>query len=138
MIAKLQNNEPITAKELEALENLLFTEDAASSKDEFIKHYGEKPLGVFIRSIVGLSKQALNEAFAEFLSKGNLTANQMTFVRTIIDYMSVNGTVEKAALFDQPPFNQQYDDGIWGMFSNEGDVSKIINIISRVNANAIA
>ena len=30
VIAKLQNNEPITSKELEALESLLFTEDAAN------------------------------------------------------------------------------------------------------------
>ena len=60
----------------------------------------------------------------------------MTFVRTIIEYMSKNGTVEKKALFDQPPFNQQYDDGIMGMFSNEGDVMKIINIVDYINGNA--
>ena len=57
VIAKLQNNEPITPRELEALEVLLFTEDGANSKEEFIQHYGEKPLGVFIRSVVGLSKE---------------------------------------------------------------------------------
>ena len=138
MIAKLQHNEPITPKELEALEALLFTEDGANSKEEFIQHYGEKPLGVFIRSVVGISKEALNKAFADFISTGNLSANQMTFVRTIIEYMSKNGTVAKSALFDQPPFNQQYDDGIMGMFSNEGDVMKIINIIDYINGNATA
>jgi type I restriction enzyme R subunit len=138
VIAKLQNNEPITSKELEALESLLFTEDAANSKEEFIQHYGEKPLGIFIRSVVGLSKEALNHAFADFISKGNLSANQMTFVRTIIEYMSKNGSVDKAALVDQPPFNQHFDDGIFSMFSNEGDVMKIINIIDYINSNATA
>ena len=59
----------------------------------------------------------------------------MTFVRTIINYMSFNGGVEKTALFDQPPFNQQYDDGIMGMFSNEGQIMKIIN---SINGNAVA
>jgi len=138
VIAKLQNNEPITSKELEVLETLLFTEDGANSKEEFVEYYGEKPLGVFIRSVVGLSKEALNEAFASFIATGNLTANQMTFVRTIIEYMSANGTVDKSALFEQPPFNQKYDDGIMGMFGNEGDVMKIINIIDNISNNAIA
>ncbi|MDA9214198.1 hypothetical protein N9P12_03325 [Bacteroidia bacterium] len=139
VISKLQNNEPITSKELEALENLLFTEDVADSKEKFIEHYGEKPLGVFIRSIVGLSKEALNQEFADFISAGNLTANQMTFIRTIIEYLSVNGTVAKAALFDQPPFNQQYDDGIMGIFSNdEGSVSRVLQIVDHIHQNAIA
>ena len=84
------------------------------------------------------SKEALNEAFADFIYKGNLTANQMTFVRTIIEYMSKNGTVAKSTLFDQPLFIQQYDVGIMSMFSNEGDVMKIINIIDYINSNATA
>ena len=87
---------------------------------------------------MGLSKEALNHAFADFISKGNLSANQMTFVRTIIEYMSKNGSVDKAALVDQPPFNQHFDDGIFSMFSNEGDVMKIINIIDYINSNATA
>jgi len=39
---------------------------------------------------------------------------------------------------DQSPFNQQFDDGIFSMFSNEGDVMKIINIIDYINGNASA
>ena len=63
----------------------------------------------------------------------------MTFIRTIIQYLSVNGTVAKAALFDQPPFNQQYDDGIMGIFSNdEGSVSRVLQIVDHIHQNAIA
>ena len=138
VIAKLQNNQPITAKELETLEMLLFTEEGASSKEEFIKHYGKKPLGEFIRSVVGLSKEALNEAFADFISTGDLNANQMTFVRTIIEYMAVNGTIEKSALVDQPPFNQHFEDGIFGMFSDESSVARVLQVVDRIHQNAIA
>jgi type I restriction enzyme R subunit len=138
VIAKLQNNQPITAQELDALEKLLFTEEGASSKEEFIQHYGEKPLGEFIRSIVGLSREALNEAFADFISMGNLNATQMTFIRTIIEYLAVNGSIEKSALVDQPPFNQHYEDGIFGIFSDESTVTRVLQVVDRIHQNAIA
>lgn len=139
VIAKLQNNQPITSKELEALEALLFTEEGAGTKDDFIKNYGEKPLGVFIRSVVGLSQEALNQAFSEFISTGQLTANQMKFVRSIIDYMAHNGTVERGSLVDEDPFTNLNDNGILGVFKHDEDkMFKVINIIDRINKNALA
>jgi type I restriction enzyme R subunit len=139
VIAKLQNNEPITAKEIDTLEALLFTEDGAGTKEDFIENYGEKPLGVFIRSVVGLSKEALNQAFADFISTGQLSANQMRFVRSIIDYMAHNGTVERGALFDEDPFTALNDNGIDGVFrKNEAQMFKIFSIIDRINSNALA
>jgi len=139
VIAKLQNNQPITSKELEALEALLFTEEGAGTKSDFVEHYGEKPLGVFIRSVVGLSKEALNQAFAEFISTGQLTASQMKFVRSIIDYMAHNGTVERGALIDEDPFTDLHDQGIFGVFhQNDAQIYKVVSIIDRINSNAIA
>lgn len=139
VIAKLQNNQPITSKELETLEALLFTEEGAGTKDDFIKNYGEKPLGVFIRSVVGLSQEALNQAFSEFISTGQLTANQMKFVRSIIDYMAHNGTVERGALIDEEPFTEMHDQGIDGVFhQDDAQIYKVFSIIDRINSNAMA
>ena len=104
-----------------------------------MEHYGEKPLGVFIRSVVGLSKEALNQAFAEFISTGQLTANQMKFVRSIIDYMAHNGSVERGALIDEDPFTDLHDQGIFGVFhQNDAQIYKVVSIIDRINSNAIA
>lgn len=136
VVAKLQNNQPITEGELVLLEQLVFNEEGAGSKEELIKHYGEKPLGVFIRSIVGLSKEALNEAFAEFLSRGNLNANQMKFLKTLIDFMSTNGTIDKRVLFEQP-FTNLHDQGIRGVFASSADQVKIIKIIDSIEENAV-
>jgi len=138
VIAKLQNNEPITSKELEQLEVLLFSEEGAGSKQELKKHYGKQRLGVFIRSIVGMSTSALQEAFAEFLSRGNLSANQMVFIETIIKYLSKNGVVEKRALFREAPFNNMHSKGVAGIFSSDADQMKIISIIDCINGNATA
>lgn len=134
-IHKLCNNIQITKAELDELEKILFTESIAGTKDDFIKQYGERPLGAFIRSITGLNEQAVNEAFADFLQTGNLRADQITFVRTIMSYLTKNGTINKQMLFE-PPFTDLNDQGLIGVFEDEADVVKIVKIIDIINGNA--
>tara|TARA_B110000503_G_scaffold133463_1_gene211024 strand:- start:463 stop:678 length:216 start_codon:yes stop_codon:yes gene_type:complete len=62
----------------------LYSEGVVGVKQKFLHQYGDKSLGVFIRSITGLEQSSLNEAFATFLQVGNLRADQMTFIKTII------------------------------------------------------
>jgi len=133
-IAKLSNNVPITRDELDQLEKMLFTESVAGTKEQFVKQYGDKPLGAFIRSITGLERDALNKAFAEFLQVGNLRADQMTFVKKIIDYLSKNGTLNKGMLFESP-FTDLNDQGLTGVFEKDAQVIKIVKIIDLINHN---
>ena len=135
VIRKLSNNVPITPTELDELEKMLFTESVAGSKEDYIKEYGDKPLGAFIRSITGLDQSKVNEAFADFLQVGNLRADQMTFVKTIISYLTKNGTIDKRMLYE-PPFTDLNDQGISGVFDNDGDVIKIVKILDGINGNA--
>lgn len=134
-INKLRNNLAITSMELEALENLLFDASERGTKDDYIREYGEKPLGVFIRSILGLDANAAKQAFAEFLNRGNLNANQMTFINNIIDYLTKNGVIEKRMLV-LPPFTDLHYEGIFGLFDSE-DQTRIVNIIEYINQRAM-
>ena len=134
VIDKLYKNLPITAKELEVLEAFLLKE-ALESKDRFIKEYGEQPLGKFVRNIVGLDIEVTNQLFAEFITKGNLNANQITFVQKIISYLNQKGVIEKQ-LLTQSPFNEQHDQGIFGIFPEEDKFETIIRVINQVNQNA--
>jgi type I restriction enzyme, R subunit len=136
-IHKLSNNIAITKDELNALEKILFTESVAGTKEDFVKQYGEQPLGSFIRSITGLNEQTVNELFADFLQTGNLRADQITFVRTIMSYLTKNGTINKEMLFE-PPFTDLNDQGLIGVFENDADVTKIVKIIDLINNNAVA
>ena len=136
-IHKLSHNIPITQTELDVLEKILFTEGVAGTKEQFVQQFGEKPLGTFIRSITGLEQSTLNEAFADFLQVGNLKANQMTFVKTIISYLSKNGTIDKTMLY-QSPFTDINDQGISGVFDNDADLIKVVKIIDCINSNAKA
>lgn len=134
-IHKLSTNLPITKSELDELEKILFSEGVAGTREEFVKQYGERPLGSFIRSITGLEKASLNEAFSEFLQVGNLRADQMTFIKTIISYLSKNGTIDKSMLYE-PPFTDLNDQGLSGVFNNDADLIKIVKIIDLINENA--
>ncbi len=133
-IHKLSHNIPITQTELDVLEKILFTEGVAGTKEQFVQQFGEKPLGTFIRSITGLEQSTLNEAFADFLQVGNLKADQMTFVKTIISYLSKNGTIDKTMLY-QSPFTDINDQGISGVFDNDAKKIKVLKIIDTINNN---
>jgi type I restriction enzyme R subunit len=135
-IRKLSTNVAITPFELKELEDMLFTESVAGTREDFVKQYGEKPLGAFIRSITGLEPSAVQAAFAEFLQVGNLRADQMTFIKTIISYLTKNGTIDKAMLYE-PPFTDLNDQGVSGVFEQDEDLIKIVQIIDRINGNAM-
>ncbi len=135
VIQKLKTNKPITETELQSLETILFDDDTVGSKQDYVETYGEKPLGEFVRSIIGLDANAAQEAFAEFISLGDLRADQMTFINTIISFLTSNGMIDKTMLFE-PPFTNIHDQGLLGIFK-EANATKVINLIDRINRNAL-
>ena len=135
IISKLTTNQPITEGELKELENILFDGQERGNKEDFVKTFGEQPLGVFVRNIMGLDQAAAQKAFAEFLQKGQLQADQMTFINTIITFLTKNGVIDKKMLAQSSPFRDMHDQGIFGLF-DDAEASRIIKIIDEVNGNA--
>jgi type I restriction enzyme, R subunit len=134
-ISKLSTNLPITVEELKLLEDLLFDGNERGTREDFIKEYGQEPLGIFIRSIIGLDIKAAQEAFADFINRGNLRADQMTFIQNIISYLTKNGVIEPSMLFESP-FTDINDQGLIGIF-DDGDAHQVINIIKKIKENAM-
>lgn len=134
VIDKLYKNLPITPAELDLLEQFLFNE-ALESKERFVKEYGEQPLGKFVRNIIGLDIEVANKLFADFISTGNLNANQITFIQKIIDYLNKKGVIDKK-LLTQFPFNENHDRGIFGIFPDDDKVYEIVRVLDEVNQNA--
>ncbi|MEL6842914.1 MAG: type I restriction-modification enzyme R subunit C-terminal domain-containing protein, partial [Bacteroidota bacterium] len=127
---------PITSRELEELESILFTEDVAGTREQFVKEYGEQPLGAFVRSIIGLDAKSVKEAFADFLQVGHLRADQMTFIQTIMFYLTKNGTINKSLLYESP-FTDLHDQGISGVFEDDAELIRLVKIIDQFNQNAM-
>ncbi len=136
IIQKIKTNKPITETEINALEDILFNEEAIGSKQDYQDTYGKKPLGEFIRGIVGLDISAAQAAFADFIQAGNLRADQMTFINNIISYLTTNGMIDQKMLFEAP-FTNTHDQGLFGVF-DEAEVVKVIKLIDCVNQNALA
>lgn len=133
-ISKLNTNQPITQEEIGELERILFDGDDRGTREHFREVYGDEPLGRFIRSIVGLDIQAAQEAFSDFIQSGNLSADQMKFIDSIIQHLNRNGTIDKSLLFE-PPFTNMDDEGLFGVFDDD-QAMKIIRLVDRINANA--
>ena len=134
-ISKLRTNIPITKEELNELEKIFYTEDAAVSRSQFENEYNNIGLGVFVRNILGMDKEAAQNAFSNFIQSENLSGNQITFVDTIISYLTKNGTIDKTMLF-QPPFTNINDQGLLGVF-DDATATKIISIVDEINNNAV-
>lgn len=133
-ISRLKNNKPISRADVKALEDILFSEGGPISREEYIAVYGEQPLGLLVRSTVGLSRKAAKEAFAEFLSDAPLHPDQISFLDQVVDYLAKNGTMEPKAMFDTP-FTHINDEGLSGLFDEE-ESTKIVRLVRRVNQNA--
>ena len=82
VIQKIQKLEKITADDLKELERILWQE--LGTKDEYEDSTDIDNLAVFIRSLVGVSQDTINEKFGEFLNGNTLNAQQQEFVKGII------------------------------------------------------
>lgn len=133
-IHKLHTNQTITTHELDALDKLLFEQSEAETHEDFKKVMGDKPLGVFVRSILGLDTLTAKELFSSFLSNGPLTSQQIEFINFMINQFTINGKIEPEMLYDTP-FTKFHEQGVSGVFP--GNDAKIINIIREVNQRAM-
>ena len=71
-------------------------------RDEYAPEAQNKSLAVFVRSLIGLDQNAVNQKFGEFLYSNELTASQQVFVKSIMDYVRENGNISKEDLFRDP------------------------------------
>jgi len=133
VIDKLYRNLRINAFELQQLEQYLIAE-ALDSKEKFVQEFGEQPLGTFIRRIIGLDQEAINQHFAGFIKDANLSSRQIKFVDTVVRYFMKNGFLDPASL-TSPPFTDMDDSGVIGLFE-DNSAHKLISLIKEVNGNA--
>jgi type I restriction enzyme, R subunit len=93
-------------------------------------------VGGFVRSLVGLDRQAAKEALAAFLNGKSLGANQIEFVNLIVDHLTEHGVMEAAMLYESP-FTDLTPRGPDGLFSS-AQVDELLGMIEQVRLMAIA
>jgi len=134
-IRRLKNNEPVSKTDIAALEDILFSEDGPIPREEYEHIFGEKPLGLLVRSVVGLDRNAAKEVFAEFQAKAPMKPDQMTFLDEVVEYLVKNGTMEPKRMFEAP-FTHISTLGVAGIFG-EDESKKFIELVKHINENAV-
>ena len=133
-IAKLKSNVPLTAEDVQVLEKILWSE--VGTKADYEAEYGQKPLGEFVREIVGLDMNAAKEAFAQYLNDATLDSRQIYFVNQIVEYIVHNGMMKDLSVLQEAPFTDY--GSIVEVFTDLSVWAGIRQAIERVNANALA
>ena len=134
VIAKLKGNVPLTAEDVQALEKALWSE--VGTKQDYEAEYGQKPLGEFVREIVGLDMNAAKEAFAQYLNDASLDSRQIYFVNQIVEYIVHNGMMKDLSVLQEAPFTDY--GSIVEVFTDLTVWMGIRNTIEKINLNAVA
>ena len=124
----------LSAEDVKELERILWSE--VGTQQEYRAEYGEKPLGEFVREIVGLDMNAAKAAFAEFLNDAKLDSRQIYFVNQIVEYIVHNGMMKDLSVLQETPFTDQ--GSIVEVFTDLTIWMAIRKVIDQVNANAAA
>jgi type I restriction enzyme, R subunit len=136
-INKLRMNRQITRQDLEELERLLFTAEEVGSRERFEQVFGhQQSLGMFIRKLVGLDREAASEAFGEFLHNTTYSATQIRFIDQVISYLTQNGSMDPGLLYE-PPFTDLHTEGLDGLFGDAG-APRFIQLLQDIELRAAA
>ena len=133
-IAKLKTNQPLTSTDIESLEEILWKE--VGTRSDYEQEIGEKPLGEFVREIVGLDMNAAKEAFSAYLTDTNLDSRQIYFVNQIVEYIVHNGMLKDFSVLQEAPFTDQ--GSVVEIFKDITVWMGIKRVIDSINANAAA
>ncbi|HBG1360146.1 TPA: DEAD/DEAH box helicase family protein [Clostridioides difficile] len=132
-IFKLRNNKKITKQDVETLEEILLKQ--LGNCDDYKKEFGDTPVSQLVRKLVGLDREAANEAFSEFLNNKSFNTKQIHFVKLIVDYVVKNGFIEDNKVLMEDPFRTV--GSIIDLFENHiEERNKLIKTINKIKENA--
>lgn len=132
-LQKLRRNKQLTAADLDSLEEMLL---AAGGGEPDIHRASEESggLGVFIRSLVGLDREAVTEAFRQFLDGSQYSVDQVRFIEMMVDELTANGVMDPSRLFESP-YTDRAPLGPDMVFSDP-DLTIIVDILHDVRHRA--
>lgn len=131
-VLKVKRNEPLTATDLKELERMFL--EAGIEETVLGALQGGVPR--FVRSLVGLDREAAKFAFAEFLNGRRLTANQVEFLNLVIDHLTARGVMDPELLYEAP-YTDFDRNGIEGVF-DQTDVARLVQILREIEPRSAA
>ncbi len=131
-LQRLRRNKQLTPEDLDALAAMLVQAGGDQQVDLAWVTERAGELGPFIRSLVGLDRSAVNDAFAALLDQTRFSVDQIRFISLIADELTANGIMKPERLYESPYVDQGHVDVV---FPN--DFMVIVDILRDVNAHAV-
>jgi len=135
-IHKLRMNRPLTVADLGELERMLAESGVGAVRDIERAASESHGLGLFVRSLLGMDREAAKQALAGFLAGKTLAANQIEFVNLIVNHLTEHGVLDAALLYESP-FIDITPRGPEALFSS-GEVDDLIAVLAAVRDTAVA
>ena len=135
-IHKLRMNKALTAADLAELERMLAESGVGGIREIDRAKEESRGLGLFVRSLVGLDREAAKEALAGFLSGKTLNSNQIEFVDLIVNHLTEHGVMDASLLYESP-FTDLTPHGPDGLFTSP-QVDELMAVLAQVKSAAIA
>ncbi|MEO6853577.1 MAG: DEAD/DEAH box helicase family protein, partial [Rhodoferax sp.] len=133
---KLRRNQPLTATDLAELERLLVDSGTGSADDVARAGQEAHGLGLFVRALVGLDREAATLALNAFVAGKTLSANQLEFVNLIVTHLTERGVMEPGLLYE-PPFTSYAPQGPDVLFTS-AQVDELFGVLDHIKATALA
>ncbi|WP_261332546.1 type I restriction-modification enzyme R subunit C-terminal domain-containing protein [Rhizobium leguminosarum] len=90
--------------------------------------------GAFVRSLVGLDRAAVAEAFSGFVAGSGVTADQIEFIDMVIEHLTEKGAMDPGLLYESP-FIDVAPEGPQQVFDFE-KTKKLVEVIRGLNESA--
>lgn len=93
-------------------------------------------MGLFVRSLVGLDREAATQALNGCVAGKTLSANQLEFVNRIVTHLTERGVMEAALLYE-PPFTSYAPLGPDALFTS-AQVDALFGALAQVQTTVRA
>ena len=134
-LQRLRRNLQLTADDLTSLEAMLLESGAGTETDIAKAREEAHGLGLFVRSLVGLDREAATAAFDRYLSDTSFSTNQLRFVQMVVEELTANGVMEVARLYESP-FTDHAPNGPDSLFT-DAQVDDIVAVLDDVRTHAL-
>jgi type I restriction enzyme R subunit len=131
---RLRRNQPLTASDLQELEEFLISHGIGDAQAIARATEESQGFGLFIRSLVGLDRNAAKELFADYLAEGTHTATQIRFINAVIDELTTRGSMDPARLYDAP-FSDLAPTGPEGLFC-DAEAGRLFDLLELIRMRA--
>jgi len=105
IIEKIKNIEPLTESDMMDLEDILWNK--LGTQDEYKQISNGMGVGVFVRSVVGLSREKISLILGDYLRKYGFNSKQEEFLNEIVTFVLENGDIMASNLVESEPFKHQ-------------------------------